>query len=121
MQYHEVFTERETIFIISCLILALETIHSHNIVNLGLTLEHILIDENGYPKICDFLSAQRLDDPQRSSVDILNDNLITEFLAPEVLQRLNSGIEADFYSLGIIMYYMMSGKKQEENLNLSKE
>jgi hypothetical protein len=31
-------------------------------------------------------------------------------LAPEVLLRQAPGIEADFYSLGMIMYEMMVGK-----------
>ncbi|KRX02076.1 Protein kinase-like domain [Pseudocohnilembus persalinus] len=116
----QIFRNINKTFLIACLILALGAIHKKNVVNLGLTLEHILIDEKGYPRISNFSQAIILD-KNKINLQILNNDLITEFVAPEILQRQQPGIEADFYSLGIIMAYLMSGKKNEEQQQLTRK
>ena len=43
---------------------------------------------------------------------------ITEYMAPEVVLREDFGFEADYYSIGIILYEIMAQKKllQDETL-----
>ena len=36
---------------------------------------------------------------------------ITEYMAPEVVLREDFGFEADYYSIGIILYEIMAQKK----------
>lgn len=61
----------------------------------------------GYPRIIGFMDSYTIGD---SVSNIIRNDLFTEYLAPEVLLRQAPGIEADFYSLGMIMYEMMVGK-----------
>ncbi|CAI2372449.1 unnamed protein product [Moneuplotes crassus] len=48
------FSESSVKFYVSCLALALDYIHSKGFVYRDLKPENVLLDKNGYPKICDF-------------------------------------------------------------------
>ena len=51
---HRKFNEEEAKFIIACLILGLEYIHSNNIIHRDLKPENLVFDEKGYIRITDF-------------------------------------------------------------------
>jgi serum/glucocorticoid-regulated kinase 2 len=52
--YKEEFSELETKFIIACLILALEEIHSHGIIHRDIKPENLVLEETGYVRLTDF-------------------------------------------------------------------
>jgi len=81
--------------------------HSQNVVARNLRLDHILVNEKGYPTLIGLNQAKFLNKPD----ELENiDELLSEYLAPEIVLRHETGKEADFYSLGAILYEMMTGK-----------
>ena len=82
----------------------LKFIHKCNICHRDLKLENILIDKDLNIKICDFGNA--------TSTEKLLDDIsgTSEYCAPEVLLGSYDGCLADIWSVGIILYVLLSGR-----------
>ncbi|EGR29042.1 protein kinase domain protein [Ichthyophthirius multifiliis] len=116
--FQEIFQAFNQQFILACLILGLEYIHSNNIVIVGLKAENILFDEYGYCCISGFEHAfieddsdDEFEEQNSKQQEFISKSLITQYLAPEVLLRQQPSFEADYYSLGIILYEITTGNK----------
>ncbi|KTW29605.1 uncharacterized protein T551_02221 [Pneumocystis jirovecii RU7] len=101
------FSEPRAKFYIAELILALEYLHSHDIIYRDLKPENILLDANGHISLCDFgLSKANLSSNSTTNTFCGT----TEYLAPEVLLD-DSGYtkSVDFWSLGVLVFEMCCG------------
>jgi serine/threonine protein kinase len=99
-KYSPIYSE----FILSCIILALEYIHSCNIIHRDLKPENIVFEENGYARLTDFGVART------RKPDNLDETSGTPgYMAPEVICRMNHSFEADFFALGVITYELIFG------------
>ena len=119
---HRKFTEKEIIFIAAGIISGLEYIHSKNIIHRDIKPENLLFDSKYFLKIGDFGIAVE------KSWNYINDNSGTLcYMAPERIgffQNKNNykySFESDFYSLGIILYELVNGKKPFEHSFVTKE
>ncbi|XP_060529508.1 ribosomal protein S6 kinase beta-2-like [Cylas formicarius] len=111
----ELFTylEKEGLFLEECasfylaeIILALEHLHSLGIIYRDLKPENILLDRDGHIKLTDFgLSKEHIQDNTRT----LTFCGTIEYMAPEILSRLGHSKEADWWSLGALMFDMLTG------------
>jgi serine/threonine protein kinase len=106
----EGLTARAALRIASQIAQALDTIHSHGIVHRDLKPANILFRADGRPVIVDFGLAR--DMRINSTLTVAGQFLATpRYMSPE--QCLGNSVDArsDLYSLGAMLYEMMTGNK----------
>ncbi|CAD8210202.1 unnamed protein product [Paramecium octaurelia] len=99
------FNEEQTKFFVCCVIMGLEYLHSHRIIHRDLKPENLVLDSKGYLRITDLGVAKQLDTLK------IDTSGTPGYMAPEVMCGLEHGIPADYYSLGVIAYEFMFGKR----------
>lgn len=111
------FSEERARFYSAEIILALDYLHKAGIVYRDVKPENILIDYEGHIKLTDFgLSKEGLDQNNGLTESFCG---TTEYLAPEIIKDKSYGYSVDWYSLGLVMYEMLSGEnpfKKEEQI-----
>lgn len=111
LKYHlnmqEKFPEARTRFHASQVLLGLEHIHSKGIVYRDLKLENVLVDEKGHVQISDLGLAVLLGD----SGKVRGYAGTPGYTAPEVVLGFQYNHIADFFSLGVMVYRCLCGRK----------
>lgn len=101
-----IFLEDTACFYLSEIILALEHLHCQGIIYRDLKPENILLDAQGHVKLTDFgLCKEHI---QEGNVTHTFCGTI-EYMAPEILTRSGHGKAVDWWSLGALMYDMLTG------------
>ena len=99
------FTEERVIFYSAEIALALRHLHSLGVVYRDLKPENILLSNEGHIVITDFgLSKQLVDDESTHTFCGT-----PEYLAPEVLRGQGHGFPVDWWSLGTLIFEMLTG------------
>jgi len=91
--------------------------HSHNqgIIHRDIKPSNIIFDINGVPKITDFGIAQLLDTEDSVTLTATGVGIGTpEYMAPEQGRGTKTDARADVYSLSVVLYEMVTGKKPFE-------
>ncbi|XP_048257019.1 ribosomal protein S6 kinase beta-1-like isoform X1 [Haliotis cracherodii] len=101
-----IFMEDTACFYLAEITLAIEHLHSQGIIYRDLKPENILLDSQGHVKLTDFGLCK----------ESINDGTVThtfcgtiEYMAPEILTRSGHGKAVDWWSLGALMYDMLTG------------
>src|SRR5262249_11287362 len=83
--------------------------HANNIIHRDLKPENVLIDGQGRPRVTDFGLAKRTEgDPALTGAgDVLG---TPAYMAPEQALGQQVGTAADIYSLGGILYFLLTGR-----------
>ncbi|XP_026477496.1 cGMP-dependent protein kinase, isozyme 2 forms cD5/T2-like [Ctenocephalides felis] len=99
------FDDATTRFYTACVVEAFDYLHSRNIIYRDLKPENLLLDITGYVKLVDFGFAKRLQ-PGRKTWTFCG---TPEYVAPEVILNKGHDISADYWSLGVLMFELLTG------------
>ena len=101
------FNEKRAKFYVAELTLALEYLHEQGVVYRDVKPENILIDAEGHIRLTDFgLSKAGLLEAGGRTESFCG---TTEYLAPEVITEKSYGYSVDWYSMGLVLFEMLSG------------
>ncbi|XP_018355499.1 PREDICTED: cGMP-dependent protein kinase, isozyme 2 forms cD4/T1/T3A/T3B isoform X1 [Trachymyrmex septentrionalis] len=99
------FDDGTTRFYTACVVEAFDYLHSRNIIYRDLKPENLLLDNEGYVKLVDFGFAKRLDNGRKTWTFCGT----PEYVAPEVILNKGHDISADYWSLGVLMFELLTG------------
>lgn len=109
------FSESTAVFYAAELVLALEHLHSLGIVYRDLKPENCLLDREGHVVLTDFgLSKVAVDGKTNTICGT------AEYMAPEILMGLEYDITVDWWSLGILLFDMITGSPPFSSNNRKK-
>ncbi|XP_016937276.3 cGMP-dependent protein kinase, isozyme 2 forms cD5/T2 isoform X2 [Drosophila suzukii] len=99
------FDDSTTRFYTACVVEAFDYLHSRNIIYRDLKPENLLLNERGYVKLVDFGFAKKLQTGRKTWTFCGT----PEYVAPEVILNRGHDISADYWSLGVLMFELLTG------------
>jgi len=101
------FNESELKNYLIQILLGLKTIHTHNIVHRDLKPANVFLTQQGQIKILDFGLVKMLDYTTLTTTP--GQPIGTpQYIAPEILRGDQVDYRSDFYSLGVLIYYLVT-------------
>ncbi|KAL7410611.1 putative camp-dependent protein kinase [Mrakia frigida] len=102
------FDEKAVRFYVAEIALALDYLHSIRIVHRDLKPDNLLLDELGHVHLTDFNIAVHFSTSGRLLTGVAGS---MAYMAPEVLAKKGYSCQIDWWSLGVIVYELMFGKR----------
>ena len=105
---HHRLTAEQTIDVMDAVLSGLHAAHRVGIVHRDLKPENVLLADDGRIKLSDFGLARAASANTASGQVLLG---TIAYLSPELVTKGTAGIRSDIYSLGIMMYEMLTGEQ----------
>nr|WKR38813.1 protein kinase cGMP-dependent 1a [Ctenopharyngodon idella] len=99
------FDDSTTRFYTACVVEAFAYLHSKGIIYRDLKPENLILDHRGYAKLVDFGFAKKIGFGKKTWTFCGT----PEYVAPEIILNKGHDISADYWSLGILMYELLTG------------
>ena len=103
----KMFNIEWTQFYIAELVVALDDLHSKNIIHRDIKLENILIDSKGHIKLTDFGVSKLLEKKDEKAKTMVGTE---SYLAPEIAYQKRYDKAVDWWSLGVVMFALLERK-----------
>uniref|UniRef100_A0AAA9SK35 cGMP-dependent protein kinase n=8 Tax=Pecora TaxID=35500 RepID=A0AAA9SK35_BOVIN len=99
------FDEPTSKFCVACVTEAFDYLHRLGIIYRDLKPENLILDAEGYLKLVDFGFAKKIGSGQKTWTFCGT----PEYVAPEVILNKGHDFSVDFWSLGILVYELLTG------------
>ncbi|XP_038878756.1 protein phosphatase 2C and cyclic nucleotide-binding/kinase domain-containing protein isoform X1 [Benincasa hispida] len=102
---HVPLDESSARFFAASLVMALEDLHKLGVLHRGISPDVLMLNKTGYIKLVDFRFGKRTLGERTYTICGTAD-----FLAPEIVQGNGHGFAADWWALGVLIYFMLKGE-----------
>ncbi|XP_062090856.1 protein phosphatase 2C and cyclic nucleotide-binding/kinase domain-containing protein [Humulus lupulus] len=92
-------------FCAAMVVIALEHLHKNDVLYRGVSPDVLMLDHAGYLQVVDFRFGKKLSGERTYTICGMAD-----FLAPEIVQGKGHGFTADWWALGVLIYFMLKGE-----------
>lgn len=99
---------KTTIHLVSQILSALQHAHQHGVIHRDIKPQNIMLTEDGTIKVTDFGIARLADNNTRTMTDQAIGSV--HYIAPEQARGSVTDGQSDIYSVGVILYEMLTGK-----------
>nr|XP_020472336.1 cGMP-dependent protein kinase 1-like isoform X2 [Monopterus albus] len=99
------FEDSTTRFYTACVVEAFAYLHAKGIIYRDLKPENLILDSRGYAKLVDFGFAKKIGFCKKTWTFCGT----PEYVAPEIILNKGHDVSADYWSLGILMYELLTG------------
>jgi serine/threonine protein kinase len=107
LEIEDSFVESKAKLYITEILLALEALHSKDIIYRDLKPDNVLMDSEGHIMLTDFgLSRENVKRADKGAKSFCGSYA---YLAPEMIRKKGHGKTVDWYLLGVILYEMLTG------------
>jgi cGMP-dependent protein kinase len=101
-----------TRFYSACFMIMLDALQNIGIIHRDIKQNNIVIEKNGYPKLIDFSCCKKIMNEKTSTL------IGTPFfIAPEILKGKKYSYSCDYWSVGVLVYYLFYGDYPFGNKN----
>eukprot|EP01018_Ginkgo_biloba_P033871 Gb_14360 [translate_table: standard] len=102
---HAPLKESSARYISASVVVALELMHKDGVVYRGVSPDILMVDQKGHLQLVDFRFAKKLSDERTFTICGMAD-----YLAPEIIQGKGHGLSADWWALGVLIYFMLQSE-----------
>ncbi len=100
-------SKEEALDVMKQLVSAISTAHKKGIIHRDIKPQNVLVKDDGSIKVVDFGIALAHDAMQLTNSDSILGSV--HYLAPEIARGENATVQSDIYSLGIVLFELLSG------------
>ncbi|KAK9026920.1 hypothetical protein V6N11_066778 [Hibiscus sabdariffa] len=97
--------EQSARFCAASVVTALEDLHENSVLYRGVSPDVLMLDKTGYLQLVDFRFGKKLSSERTFTICGMVDSL-----APEVVQGKGHGLPADWWALGVLIYFLLQGE-----------
>uniref|UniRef100_A0A0E0G4W6 protein-serine/threonine phosphatase n=1 Tax=Oryza nivara TaxID=4536 RepID=A0A0E0G4W6_ORYNI len=99
---HAPLNESSARFYAASVVVALENLHQRSILYRGVSADILMVDRSGHLQLVDFRFAKKLQGERTYTICGIADSL-----APEIVLGRGHGFSADWWALGVLIYFML--------------